>query len=211
METEEKENGASRDGDAALPNGGSSFTSVQRILELTKVDHDVAQILRSAAGAVYALTGSLHEANSSDSNARSMTPKSASDDFESHTTEFYERIQAVSALFRRQIYALEEADIISAQPQSADHKLEAALPQTVATARVGPILGQHRAEPPVPITNGGVGNFDVGWLNSRRDNVERIKGAELLAEARRHVERLQYDTNGKGHPWSDIDVDGHDG
>jgi len=209
MATDEGNGVASTLGDGVVQDGGTSFTSVQRILQLSEIDHDVAQILRSAGGAVNALTSSPHEASNIEPNDPLMAPKSANDAFESHTIEFYERIQAVSALLRRQIYALEEANIIAAQPQTADHKPQTALPQPVA--RANPLLGPPISEASVTITNGGLGNFDVGWLNSRRDNVGRIKEAELLAEARRHVESLQHDDSGRGRSESGIDINGHDG
>lgn len=66
------------------------------------------------------------------------------------------------------------------------------------------------------ITNGGLGNFDVGWLNSRSDNVGRKKESQMWAEVRTMLEQKgsndaaasdadaamtdQHDTNGvNGH------------
>lgn len=39
------------------------------------------------------------------------------------------------------------------------------------------------------ITNGGLGNLDIGWLNSRSDHAEKPMEAELWEEAQRMVQR----------------------
>ena len=41
------------------------------------------------------------------------------------------------------------------------------------------------------ITGGGLGTLDIGWLNSRNDNVGKTKEAELWEEALRSVQRLE--------------------
>lgn len=42
----------------------------------------------------------------------------------------------------------------------------------------------------MPITNGGLGNLDIGWLNSRRDTIGKQKEGGLWKEARRMLEKL---------------------
>jgi len=41
------------------------------------------------------------------------------------------------------------------------------------------------------IVAGGLGNLDVGWLNSRNDHVGKEKEAELWEEAQTFVERAE--------------------
>ena len=41
------------------------------------------------------------------------------------------------------------------------------------------------------ITGGGLGNLDIGWLNSRNDNVGKEKEAELWEEALCTVQKLE--------------------
>ncbi|CZT23288.1 uncharacterized protein RCC_08999 [Ramularia collo-cygni] len=71
--------------------------------------------------------------------------------------EFLHGLQGVAARLRRQAVALEEAGIIT--------------PDALR-------------EEGVSVRNGGLGGFDVGWLNSRGDKVGRDKEGELVAEAR---------------------------
>ena len=40
------------------------------------------------------------------------------------------------------------------------------------------------------VTNGGLGNFDIGWLNARSRDVGVAKEAELLKEARELLEKM---------------------
>jgi len=40
------------------------------------------------------------------------------------------------------------------------------------------------------ITNGGLGNLDIGWLNARRDVVGKKKENELWREIRKRMEEL---------------------
>ena len=80
---------------------------------------------------------------------------------------------------RRQVYALEEAGIIAAERPAAE--------------RAGGADGgaPRASEPAAPITNGGLGNFDVSWLNSRRDDVRMRGEAELVREKRKRLEALE--------------------
>lgn len=41
-----------------------------------------------------------------------------------------------------------------------------------------------------PITNGGLGNLDISWLNSRNNKVEKEMEAELWAKAQDLVQTL---------------------
>lgn len=104
------------------------------------------------------------------------------------------------ARLRRQAYALEEAGIIAAEAPT--------LSTTSSTGEAGagtrPGHGQGagiRRAPVVPsggrqqveeerTTNGGLGNLDVGFLNSRGARVGGEKEEELVGEARRMLENL---------------------
>lgn len=55
----------------------------------------------------------------------------------------------------------------------------------VSAGIVGPA---QEAEREAPVTNGGLGNLDVGWLNSRGEGVERGKEGELVEEVRELLE-----------------------
>ena len=57
------------------------------------------------------------------------------------------------------------------------------------------------------IIGGGLGNLDIGWLNSRNDNVGKEKEAELWEEAYRIVQRLEVGKLEKGQDFGGRRVD----
>lgn len=93
----------------------------------------------------------------SSSEEMSDTPEAQREAFAGSAQEFYSTLQGIAARLRRQAVALEEAGIIT--------------PDAVR-------------EGGATVKNGGLGSFDVGWLNSRGNKVGRDKEAELVEEAR---------------------------
>lgn len=77
--------------------------------------------------------------------------------FAAAAQEFLGGLQGVAARLRRQAVALEEAGIITPDALREDG---------------------------VNVRNGGLGGFDVGWLNSRGDKVGRDKEGELVGEVK---------------------------
>ena len=160
-----------------------TITPSERIRELNTIDKDVIGILRSAGSAIDILTGRHGKSTESD-NDTNMAPDQPSDmhledakgDFGSHSQDFLTAVQSVTVRLRRQAYALEEAKIIAAEPRDFD-----AAP--VMGGRAGPGTGGQ-------VTNGGLGKMDVGYLNSRRDDVGKRKEAELWSEAKQQLERM---------------------
>lgn len=204
--------------------GDDALTSADRIRELCAIDAKIPATLSSASAAIRSLTG---ETESQDQPTDTSDPLSH---FEKQTTAFYTHVQAISALLRRQAYALEEAGIISASATSDLDLQPPPPPPTAVASRTGiPLAGGGRPgamgaaqgpagqirqdTAPMPITNGGLGNLDIGWLNARRDVVGKQKEAELWAEARKRLEKMtgltvidRNDTN--GHEEEDgMDVD----
>ncbi|KAI9678529.1 MAG: hypothetical protein M1822_007472 [Bathelium mastoideum] len=132
--------------------------------------------------------------------------------FRDAAAAYYTLLQSVSARLRRQVYALEEAGLIA---ETADRFSNAAASSSstaaadTAAGQQGPgeesgrqaarvsagIVGQRSREEEgrereAPVTNGGLGNLDVGWLNSRGKGWERGKEAELMEEAKGLLEEL---------------------
>jgi hypothetical protein len=91
------------------------------------------------------------------SDGMSETPEAQRAAFAGAAQEFLSGLQGVAARLRRQTVALEEAGIIT--PDAS-------------------------REEGVTVRNGGLGGFDVGWLNSRGNKVGRDKEGELVGEAR---------------------------
>lgn len=87
----------------------------------------------------------------------SNTPEAQRVAFAAAAQEFLSGLQGIAARLRRQAVALEEAGIITPDAMR---------------------------EEGVTVRNGGLGAFDVGWLNSRGNKVGRDKESELIGEAR---------------------------
>ncbi|GAB7331681.1 hypothetical protein MBLNU13_g03668t1 [Cladosporium sp. NU13] len=167
-----------------------TLSSADRIRELTEVNSDVASMLSAAGHAINALTNRPLNAANDDDNDTNMegnnnepaTLEARKQAFQQNSTAFYTNLQAIVAKLRRQAYALEEAGIITP---------EAATLSTISVQAPKPPANQPGRPPqqvdqqPERITNGGMGNQDIGWLNSRGNGVGADKEKELVEDARK--------------------------
>jgi hypothetical protein len=98
---------------------------------------------------------------------------------------------------RRQIYGLEEADILTPEP-----------PKKAKEGREG-FAGMGKAAPVVEptIADGGMGKLDIGWLNSRSGRVGRDMEAELWEKARTFLEGLEKEKSNGSEKKADDDHD----
>lgn len=159
-------------------------TAAERIRELSDINNDVAAMLGSAGQALNALTNrppvpSSRQEDTQMAESSDDTVDAHKKAFTEHTEAYFTGLQAVFARLRRQAYALEEAGIITADAASM-----AATPRRAAGAQQGGAGGAEGER----MKNGGLGNFDVGWLNSRGNKVGDEKEAELIQEARQLLE-----------------------
>lgn len=92
---------------------------------------------------------------------------------------------------RRQIYALEEADILPADQVTKEPPTSLAVPSAAQANPPNASLSRTGGENKGVITGGGLGNLGVGWLNSRNDNVGKEMNAELWGEAERFVSKVE--------------------
>lgn len=110
--------------------------------------------------------------------------------FEEAMNKFLSTLHSVDARLKRQILGLDEAGIISL-PSNKD--AAAAKDSKVKDGEDG-AGGPAAAPAPKPALEpdgvGKVGDLDVGWLNSRSNQVEREMEAELWTKARKHLETL---------------------
>lgn len=167
----------------------SVITPAERIRELSAINNDVSSLLRAAGLAVQALTGKLP----SDEDAVDTTADSADEGeeesdplrrvFKSNATSFFITLQSICARLNRQAYALEEAGIIAADVPI----LTLADATKAASGRNATTTDGDK------IKNGGLGNFDVGWLNSRGNKVGAEKEAEIMKELKTLLEKLVAD------------------
>lgn len=118
-----------------------------------------------------------------------MSNEQQRENFTSSASRYFSLLSSVDVRLRRQIYALEEAEIIPAEVALKEHQTSLAVPSAFAglgntqTAS----LAKQAALSKVTTSGGGLGSLDVGWLNSRNDNVGKEMEAELWAKAEEFV------------------------
>lgn len=164
-----------------------AVTPAERIRELTEINSDLAAMLSSAGQAINALTNRpVNTGNDEDTQMTddgSNTVEAHKEAFKQNTEAYFTGLQGVFARLRRQAYALEEAGIIT--PESS---LVTNVPARPVPGQQAGATGQAQKSESERIKNGGLGNFDVGWLNSRGNKVGEEKEAELIKEAKELLE-----------------------
>ena len=120
--------------------------------------------------------------NNDDSNLSGDQPFSTGQQKQSFATaasSYFALLSSLDVRLRRQIYALGEAEILFGE---ASNKM--------IHSNLSAPLGPNRTGKGAA-TGGGLGNLDVGWLNSRNGHVGKKKDAELWEEAQRCVEKTE--------------------
>lgn len=176
----------------AQPPTTVTITPAERIRELSEINKDVAILLTSAGQAVHALTDrplNLHASSDDDTpmtDTSSDSLEARREKFKEVSTTFFETLQGVTARLRRQVYALEEAGIITPDPLTAQEQPKAAASLAPAQSNQRGVvqLPKEQQLDPDRIKNGGLGDLDIGWLNSRSNKVGAEKEAELIKEVK---------------------------
>jgi hypothetical protein len=171
-----------------------TVSTADRIRELTDINSDVATMLTSAGLAINALTNRPLNAIDDDNDTNMedtrepATLNARKQAFQKNTKDFYDNLHAVTARLRRQAYALEEAGIITPEAATLSSiSVKSAKPPPTQPGR-GP--QQPIEQQPERLTNGGLGNQDIGWLNSRGNRVGADKEKELVEDAKKLLEDL---------------------
>lgn len=133
--------------------------------------------------------------------------------FRAATAQYFSLLSSLGVRLQRQIKALGEAQIIPKEATSTATLRDK--PAALAAPSLGPNIGtipntqlsKQSGGLKGSITGGGLGGLDIGWLNSRNDNVGKAKEAELWEEALRSVQRLEEE---KISSTSDAAVSGED-
>ena len=166
----------------------SSLTPSERIHELGEINQTLSKALQDAGLAVQALSKTMPQ-TPDDQAVRSgdqIVVKKAQ--FEEHVRAYYTGVQAAVAKMRRQAYALEEAGVISAEAPAFGTSSQRRQPADGTPHDRASAQKAGTEEEVDRITNGGLGNLDVGWLNSRGNKVSAEKEAELIKEAKALLE-----------------------
>ncbi|KAI9771817.1 MAG: hypothetical protein M1840_001587 [Geoglossum simile] len=169
------------------------FTPAERIHQLNEIDKDVARLLHAAGQAVTSLTN--QPPLSSSNPEEPVTIEAHKESFSRATTTYFSLLSSINVRLRRQIYALEEADIIASDSVSKDGQVAGSAPAFGAGGGGGTGGMAAQAEKG-EISGIGLGNLDVGWLNSRSDTVGREMEGEIWAKAREFLERLEQGKSG---------------
>ncbi|MCJ1420713.1 hypothetical protein MMC32_007072 [Xylographa parallela] len=170
------------------------FTSADRIKQLNDIDRDVTKLLHSAGLTIKALTGQT----SLDAEEKPTSVEQQKSSFTAATSQYFSLLSSIDVRLRRQVYALEEADIIPAEAASKESQGSQSVSGNPSQASKDRTSTQ----------SSGLGNLDIGWLNSRNDKVGKEMEAELWKQARDLVEEIR--TTGLGvtdQADPDIDMD----
>ncbi|KAG0646825.1 hypothetical protein D0Z07_6389 [Hyphodiscus hymeniophilus] len=139
-----------------------AFTKAERIRQLNDIDKSITQLLKSAGLALQILAAEQK------TNEPVADRKQA---FEKATDSYLSTLHSVDLGLRRQLWGLEEAEIIIEKKTKDSHD-----------SRSG---GDGKLEKGL---EGGTGKLDIGWLNSRSGKVGRDNEAELWVKAKIFLE-----------------------
>ncbi len=144
-----------------------TLTPSDRIAELNDIDKSVSGLLSSASEAVGILSNHPDSLPSAP-----KTLASAQARFTQASSTFFSTLSDIEVRLRRQVYALEEADLIEAGEEK--------------DAKAGRALGASSTG------RSGVGPLDPSWLNARADNgVEFAMRKELVSQAKDFLGRMK--------------------
>ena len=144
-------------------------------------------MLRSAGLAVKALASPTPTDEGSSTALPSIDQQKVA--FSAAASDYFTRLYSIDVGLRTQINALEEAKIISSEEAANGRSDFAAGSSGLAAPRDERPAVSAKAKDAV--TGGGLGNLDVGWLNSRNDYVGKQMEAELWKQASEFVTELE--------------------
>ena len=109
--------------------------------------------------------------------------------------KYFALLSSIDVQLRRQVYALEEAEIISAETSNIT-KAGSALPAALAkmTGEAASAPSSQNTSDKTTSAAGGLGNLDIGWLNSRSDAVGKEMEAEIWEKAEALLQKMHRPT-----------------
>ena len=117
--------------------------------------------------------------------ARSSIIAERKEAFTSATSQYFDLLSSIDVGLRRQINALDDADILPTESSWRDSQTTQSASSPLAA---GGNPARQASASKGSITGGGLGSLDVGWLNSRNDKVGKEKEARLWEEAAAFLE-----------------------
>ncbi|KAL8763118.1 MAG: hypothetical protein Q9184_001011 [Pyrenodesmia sp. 2 TL-2023] len=161
----------------AAKEGEKELSAAERVSQLNEVDKNVVKLLQHAGIAIKTLTVSTLEAGGhEDDEGQDMEKRKG--DFAAASSQYFATLSSIDAQLRRHITALEDAGVLPSEAV-----IQGTQPAPTQAQAASYSSKEPPAKPKSTITNGGLGHIDIGWLNSRNDNVEKIMEAELWEQA----------------------------
>lgn len=157
---------------------------------------DIVSLLALGGKAIQSLGNqSPSEPNDSTADQAPRNPEEQTQTFQDTMDKFLTTLHKVDVRVKREIFALEEAGILTIDKTKVKDEDE----NTQAD--------QDSKQTLEPNGMGMVGNLDVGWLNSRSNQVEMEMEAELWTNARKALENVARGTGATGNG-GDVDMTG---
>ncbi|KAL8969709.1 MAG: hypothetical protein Q9183_001870 [Haloplaca sp. 2 TL-2023] len=181
----------------ALGDGVKELTASDRIAQLNDIDRDVAKLLHSAGLAVKALTSAAGGQKESGEETSKHSLEQRQETFAAESSRYFSTLSSVDVRLRRQVTALEKAAIIPSEVTTKGSQTNQSLGEPTSSQSTSPSFRSQVAGKDM-FTNGGLGNLDVSWLNSRNNIVEKEMEAELWDKAEVLVQRLSEAKAGGG-------------
>ncbi|KAI1647404.1 mediator complex, subunit Med11 [Daldinia loculata] len=154
------------------------FTKAERIEQLGEIDRNIVSLLRSTAQAIQTLG---RQQSQGEDTIMTGDKDQQSQVFQSSMNDFLRTLRTVNVGMKRQIWGLEEEHIVSLENKDGPNTRDEGGEAQGASNRNTPIK---------PDGDGKIGGLDVGWLNSRSDEVERGMETDLWAEAESFLQRI---------------------
>ena len=142
-------------------------------------------MVQAAGLAIKALTSSPADSTQGELSDSAQGPKDA---FSTSTATYFRLLDSIGVRLRRQIYALEEADIISSDLPS---KEVGSVPANSLATSPSSSQTHVGADKGSSLGTGSLGNLDVAWLNSRRDIVGKEMEAQIWAQTKSLLQEVE--------------------
>jgi hypothetical protein len=142
---------------------------------------------------VKALTDASSSNTANKDAVSSTTVQQQKQNFRQAASQYFSLLSAVDVRLRRQIYALEEAEIIPPDAPPKEQPVSLTVPSAFAAFgnESAALSAKQMALSKTAGGGGGLGSLDVGWLNSRNDDVGKEMEAGLWAEAEEFLEHVE--------------------
>lgn len=138
-------------------------------------------MLQYAGTAIKALSVPTLESDGQHDNEAQDTEQRKAN-FATASSQYFATLSSIDVRLRRHIVALEDSGILPSEAVIQDS-------QSINTQAEFKSSQQQPARLKSTITNGGLGNMDIGWLNSRNDKIEKTMEAELWQQAHDLVQK----------------------